>query len=63
MTRYYAFFDAEYTCYMDSDRNFDRKHSSEVLSVGLVIADRNFKVVKTYYSPICPIYNKKLTPY
>ena len=27
MTRYYAFFDAEYTCYMDSDRNFDRNYS------------------------------------
>lgn len=61
--KYYAFFDAEYTCYMDSDRGFDRKHSSEVLSVGLVITDKQFNVAATYYSPIRPHYNPKLTGY
>ncbi|MDO5145383.1 MAG: 3'-5' exonuclease [Eubacteriales bacterium] len=60
---YYAFFDAEYTCYMESDSSFDRSHSGEILSVGVVLCDRNFRLVRTYYSPICPLYNKKLTRY
>ncbi|MBQ9155235.1 MAG: exonuclease domain-containing protein [Eubacterium sp.] len=61
--KYLAFFDAEYTCYMDSDRGFDRRHSSEVISVGLVITDRHFNVAATYYSPIRPHYNPRLTGY
>ncbi|MCI5503542.1 MAG: 3'-5' exonuclease [Anaerobutyricum sp.] len=61
--KYYAFFDAEYTCYMESDVSFDRSHGSEVISVGLVICDKNFNLVKTYYSPIRPIYNSRLTRY
>ena len=61
--RYYAFFDAEYTCFMDQDRGFDRRHSSEVISVGLVIADRHLNVSATYYSPVKPIYNPRLTGY
>ena len=61
--RYYAFFDAEYTCFMDSDRGFDRRHGSEVLSVGLVIADRHLNVAATYYSPVRPQYNPRLTGY
>lgn len=62
-TDYLAFFDAEYTCYMDSDRRFDRSHSNEVLSVGLVISDKNYNVIKEYYSPIRPVYNNILTGY
>lgn len=61
--KYYAFFDAEYTCYMDSDVSFDRNHSSEVISVGLVICDKDFNLVKTFYAPIRPIYNWRLTRY
>lgn len=61
--RYYAFFDAEYTCYMDNDRDFDRSHSNEVLSVGLVISDRSFHLVETFYSPVRPVYNPRLTRY
>lgn len=61
--RYYAFFDAEYTCFMDQDRGFDRRHSSEVISVGLVIADRHLNVSATYYSPVRPLYNPRLTGY
>lgn len=61
--KYYAFFDAEYTCYMESDCSFDRSHGSEVISVGMVICDKNFNLVKTYYSPIHPIYNSRLTRY
>lgn len=61
--KYYAFFDAEYTCYMESDTAFDRNHGSEVISVGLVICDKNFNLVKTFYSPIHPIYNSRLTRY
>lgn len=60
---YYAFFDAEYTCYMENDTFFDRAHSGEVLSVGVVITDSKFNLVKTCYSPIRPIYNRKLTGY
>lgn len=61
--RYYAFFDAEYTCFMDSDRGFDRRHSSEVISVGLVIADRHLNVAATFYTPVRPKYNPRLTGY
>ena len=61
--RYYAFFDAEYTCFMDQDRGFDRRHSSEVISVGLVIADRHLNVSATYYSAVRPLYNPRLTGY
>lgn len=61
--RYYAFFDAEYTCYMDTDKSFDRRHCNEVISVGLVIADRHLNVAATYYSPVRPHYNPKLTGY
>ncbi len=60
---YYAFFDAEYTCFMEKDTFFDRKHTGELLSVGLVICDKKFNLVRTYYSPIHPLYNKKLTDY
>lgn len=60
---YYAFFDAEYTCFMEKDAFFDREHSGELLSVGLVICDKSFNLVRTYYSPIHPIYNTKLTGY
>ena len=60
---YYACFDAEYTCFMEQDAFFDREHSGELLSVGLVICDKNFNLVRTYYSPIHPIYNTKLTGY
>ncbi|MCD8018634.1 MAG: hypothetical protein LUF92_03355 [Clostridiales bacterium] len=60
---YYAFFDAEYTCYMESDAYFDREHGGELISVGLVISDRNFNLQKKYYSVIHPIYNPKLTGY
>ncbi len=62
-TEYYAFFDAEYTCYMKEDRNFDKKHNSEVLSVGLVITDKKFRIKKTFYSAIRPKYNPILTGY
>lgn len=61
--KYYAFFDAEYTCYMESDVSFDRAHGSEVISIGLVICDKEFNLVKTFYSPIHPIYNSTLTRY
>lgn len=61
--RYYAFFDAEYTCFMENDRSFDKRHSSEVISVGLVVADRHLNVAATYYSTIRPQYNPKLTGY
>ena len=61
--RYYAFFDAEYTCFMNYDRKFDRNHSNEVISIGLVIADHNFDLVEEYYTPICPKYNPVLTKY
>lgn len=60
---YYAFFDAEYTCFMENDTFFDREHGGELLSVGLVICDRNFNLVRTYYSPIHPLYNPRLTGY
>lgn len=60
---YYAFFDAEYTCYMKNDSMFDRNHNSEVISVGLVIADKRFRVKKTFYSVIRPKYNPVLTGY
>jgi len=61
--KYYAFFDAEYTCYMDTDRGFDRRHCSEVISAGLVIADRHLNVAATFYSPVRPYYNPRLTGY
>lgn len=61
--KYYAFFDAEYTCYMNYDYKFDRNHNNEVISVGLVIADQNFDIVEQYYTPICPKYNPILTKY
>lgn len=60
---YYAFFDAEYTCFMEKDTFFDREHSGELLSVGLVLCDKSFNIVRTYYSPIHPYYNTKLTGY
>lgn len=60
---YYAFFDAEYTCFMDSDTFFDKTHGGEVLSVGVVICDKSFRLLKTYYSTIRPLYNKRLTGY
>lgn len=60
---FYAFFDAEYTCYMENDTFFNREHSGEVLSVGVVITDSKFNLMKTYYSPIHPIYNRQLTGY
>lgn len=60
---YYAFFDAEYTCFMEKDTFFDREHTGELLSVGLVICDKKFNLLHTYYSPIHPLYNDKLTSY
>ncbi len=60
---YYAFFDAEYTCYMRNDTLFDKNHNSEVISVGLVITDHKFRVKKTFYSVIRPKYNPVLTGY
>lgn len=60
---YLAFFDAEYTCYMKNDNMFDKNHNSEVLSVGLVITDKRFRVKKTFYSVIRPKYNPVLTGY
>ncbi len=61
--RYYAFFDAEYTCFMNYDRRFDRNHSNEVISVGLVIADQDYDFVEEFYTPVCPKYNPVLTRY
>jgi inhibitor of KinA sporulation pathway (predicted exonuclease) len=61
--KYFAFFDAEYTCFMENDRGFDKRHNSEVISVGLVIADRHLNVSATYYSAVKPKYNSKLTGY
>ena len=60
---YYAFFDAEYTCFMENDKFFDREHSGELLSVGVVICDRSFRLLHTYYSTIRPVYNAVLTGY
>lgn len=60
---YYAFFDAEYTCFMENDTFFDKEHSGELLSVGMVLCDKRFNLVRTYYSPIHPLYNAKLTNY
>ena len=61
--KYYAFFDAEYTCFMNYDTRFDRSHSNEVISVGLLISDHNFNIVEEYYTPVCPRYNPVLTRY
>lgn len=61
--KYYAFFDAEYTCFMNYDTRFDRNHSNEVISVGLVIADQNFNFVEEFYTTVCPKYNPILTKY
>ena len=60
---YYAFFDAEYTCFMENDTFFDRAHSGELLSVGVVICDRSFRLLRTYYSTVRPAYNAALTGY
>lgn len=60
---YYAFFDAEYTCFMEKDTFFDKEHGGELLSMGLVLCDKSFNLVRTYYSPIHPIYNARLTGY
>ncbi len=60
---YHGFFDAEYTCYMESDHFFDKKHSGELLSVGVIICDKNYNFVQSYYSPVRPIYNRRLTGY
>ncbi len=61
--KYYAFFDAEYTCFMNYDKKFDRNHSNEVISVGLIIADSTFKIKEEYYTPVSPKYNPILTKY
>ncbi|MDO4977870.1 MAG: exonuclease domain-containing protein [Eubacteriales bacterium] len=61
--KYYAFFDAEYTCFMNYDTKFDRNHSNEVISVGIVICDQNFNLLEEYYTPVCPKYNPILTKY
>lgn len=61
--KYYAFFDAEYTCFMNYDTKFDRNHSNEVISVGMVICDQSFNILEEYYTPVCPKYNPILTKY
>lgn len=61
--KYHAFLDAEYTCFMNYDRKFDRNHSNEVISVGLIIADHNYNYVEEFYTPVCPKYNPVLTRY
>ena len=48
---------------MEKDTFFDKEHGGELLSMGLVLCDKSFNLVRTYYSPIHPIYNARLTGY
>lgn len=59
----YAFVDFEFTC-SDKIKDFkNRKHIGEVLSVGLVICDKNGNIIEKFYETVKPKYNYKLTPF
>lgn len=59
----YAFVDFEFTC-SDKIKDFkNRKHIGEVLSVGLVICNKDGDILETFYETVKPKYNYKLTPF
>lgn len=60
---YYAFVDFEFTC-SDKIKEFQNKnHIGEVLSIGLVICNKDGEIVDKFYETIRPKYNYKLTPF
>ncbi len=55
-TEYYCFGDFEFTCGKNITRN-----TSEILSVGLVICDDNYKIVESFYCTARPAVYPKMT--